>query len=76
MKKITLLFTTIFVTLTFLAQTPQAFKYQAIARDNSGNLVANQTIGFRISILQGSPTGSPVFTETHTVASNNFGLVN
>lgn len=58
------------------AQAPQAFKYQAVARDNSGNLIANQSVGFRISILQNSPTGSPVYSETHTVASNNLGLVN
>ena len=58
------------------AQAPQAFKYQAVARDNSGNLIANQSVGFRISILQNSPTGTSVYSETHTVASNNLGLVN
>lgn len=58
------------------AQAPQVFKYQAVARDNSGNLIANQSVGFRISILQNSPTGTSVYSETHTVASNNLGLVN
>ncbi len=65
----------IFATGLF-AQAPQAFKYQAVARDNSGNLIANQSVGFRISILQNSPTGTSVYSETHTVASNNLGLVN
>lgn len=72
------LFTYLFVLLAagLFAQVPQAFKYQAVARDNSGNLIANQSIGFRITILQSSPTGIPVYTETHTIASNNLGLVN
>ena len=65
-----------FFLICLSAQTPQAIKYQAVARDNSGNLVANQNIGFRISILQGSPTGPSVFSETHNVASNTYGLVN
>ncbi len=65
----------IFATGLF-AQAPQAFKYQAVARDNSGNLIANQSVGFRISILQNSPTGTSVYSETHTIASNNLGLVN
>ena len=65
----------IFATGLF-AQAPQAFKYQAVARDNSGNLIANQSVGFRISVLQNSPTGTSVYSETHTVASNNLGLVN
>ena len=75
MNKLLLL---LFICLTFLsrAQAPQAFKYQAVARDNSGNVIVNQNIGFRISILQGSPSGSAVYSETHTVASNDFGLVN
>ncbi|MFN6038412.1 MAG: tail fiber domain-containing protein [Bacteroidota bacterium] len=73
-KQIIILFS--FLTFLIQAQTPQAFKYQAVARDNSGNVMVNQNIGFRISILQGSPTGSAVYAETHTVASNDFGLVN
>ena len=76
MKKI--LFTILSCVLVLItnAQTPQAIKYQAVARDNSGNIIANQNIGFRISILQNSPTGSSVYTETHNVSSNAFGLVN
>jgi hypothetical protein len=72
------LFTFLFALLAagLFAQAPQAFKYQAVARDNSGNLIANQSIGFRISILQNSPSGTAVYTETHNVASNNLGLVN
>lgn len=59
-----------------LAQTPQAFKYQAVARDASGGILSNQNVQFRIQILQGSPVGNSVYTETHATSTNNFGLVN
>ena len=76
MKKLLTLFTALVVSTSLYAQVPQAFKYQAVARDNSGNVVSNSTIGFRISLLQGSPSGTNVYSETHTVSSNNYGLVN
>ena len=30
-----------------------------VIRNNSGQLITNQTVGMQISILQGSPTGIP-----------------
>jgi hypothetical protein len=58
------------------AQTPQAFRYQAVVRNSSGNLILNQVVGFRISILQGGPSGTLVYQELHTPTTNNYGLVN
>ena len=58
------------------AQTPNTFKYQAVVRDNAGQVVVNKTVGFRISILQTSATGAVVFSETHSAQTNAFGLVN
>ena len=58
------------------AQAPQAFKYQTIVRDNSGNILANHAVSFRISLLQGTSTGASVFTETQTATTNQFGLAN
>jgi len=55
--------TAAFLTLGALgtfAQSPQAFKYQAVARDLTGNVLANQNVSFRISILQTSATGTSV----------------
>lgn len=52
------------------------FKYQAILRDATGNVNANTTAQMDISILQGSADGTSVFTETHAITSNTFGLVN
>lgn len=70
-----------FVAFCFLlqqasAQTPQKLTYQAIIRNSSNVLVTNQQIGVQISILKGSVTGTPVYTETQNPTTNAFGLVN
>ena len=75
MKKLFTLFLFIAFTSVY-AQSPQGFNYQAVARDAGGIAIANQSIGMQISLLHGSPTGSAVYTETHTVTSNSLGLLN
>ena len=72
------LLTSIFLMLAIstLAQVPQGFNYQAVIRNSSGELITEQDVSVRISILQGSTTGSPVYTETHSVQTNTFGLIN
>lgn len=54
------------------------FNYQAAVRDASGTPVANgSNVGLRISILEGSATGTTLYQETHSVTVNNAqGLVN
>jgi hypothetical protein len=56
-----------------LAQAPQSFNYQAVARDASGNVLANKSIGLQLSILDGSATGTAVYSETFTVTTNTQG---
>jgi len=75
MKKF--IFITILVLTGFVlgAQVPQGFKYQAVARDNTGNVLANISVTFRISILQGTITGTSVYSELHSKTTNAFGLV-
>jgi hypothetical protein len=76
MKKSITLITSIIFVLTLNAQTPQSFRYQAVARDNLGNILSNQPVSFRISILSGSISGSVSYSETHIgLATNAFGLV-
>ncbi|MBN2174514.1 MAG: hypothetical protein JW731_10290 [Bacteroidales bacterium] len=58
------------------AQSPQAFKYQAVARDASGELISNQQVSFQISLLHGGPTGTVVYSETFDPVTNDQGLVN
>ncbi len=56
------------------AQVPKRINYQAVVRDANGRLVENGTIPVRITIMQGSPTGTVVYTENATVTTNSFGL--
>ncbi|WP_430931186.1 hypothetical protein [Saccharicrinis sp. 156] len=58
-----------------LAQAPEKLSYQAVARDAGNNLINNTTVGMRISILQGTVSGSAVYVETHTPTTNDNGLV-
>lgn len=57
------------------AQAPQSFTYQSVIRNNTDQLVANASIGTKISILQGTISGTVVYSETHTASTNANGLL-
>jgi hypothetical protein len=59
---------------TSFAQVPQAFHYQAVARDAAGQVLANRAISVRIGIVKGSESGSVVYSETHSVTTNDAGM--
>lgn len=63
-------------TTTAIAQPPQKFNYQGVARMANGAPISGQAIGMRISILDGSASGTPVYVETHSTTTNQFGLYN
>lgn len=56
-------------------QAPQLMNYQAIVRDADGIPKDNEQVSLEFEILQGSPTGDVVYEESHTITSNEFGLV-
>ena len=60
---------------TVVAQSPEKMNYQAVVRNSNDALITNQALGMQISILQGSTSGSSVYTETHTPTTNINGLV-
>ncbi len=77
MKKIISTLLVCFTTLVFtFAQAPSIFKYQSVVRDNSGNIISNQLVKFRITLLRGSITGTTSYIEQHTTATNQFGIAN
>ena len=65
----------IMLSMGIYAQAPESINYQAVARDATGSILSNQIVSFRISILQGSISGTIVYQETHTKTTNEFGLV-
>lgn len=56
------------------AQAPQKMSYQAVIRNGAEQLVANHSVGIRITILQGSTSGATVYMETQTPTTNSNGL--
>jgi len=75
MKFKMLLFTSLAATVGLLAQAPARFSYQSVVRNPANNLVVNGSVGLEVKIRQGSPTGSVVYQETHSLTSNSNGLV-
>jgi len=75
MKK---LFTTLFITFLALAaiaqSVPQGMKYQAVARDHQGQILADQEINLRIDLVLDGKAKDKVYTETHQVTTNELGL--
>ncbi len=60
--------------LSVFAQAPQGLNYQAVAYNASGVAVTNQLLGVRLSILDGSATGTLVYQETQNPTTDNTGL--
>jgi hypothetical protein len=57
------------------AQAPEKMSYQAVMRNGSGQLLINQSIAVKVSILQGSPAGTLVYSERLTGNTNANGLI-
>jgi hypothetical protein len=76
MKKLTLTLIAIVAMLAAVAQAPNAFNYQTAMRNAEGNIIADQSVAFQISILQGATDGTAVYVETHDATTNAHGLVN
>ena len=53
---------------------PSGIEFQAVARDFNNNAAANKNVFTKVSLLQGSPTGTNVYTETFQVITNNDGV--
>jgi uncharacterized protein (TIGR02145 family) len=75
MKNFFTLFFFSFIVFSGFSQAPQKFSYQTVVRNASNQLLVGQTIGIKISILQGSANGSAVYVETHAPQTNANGLV-
>jgi len=76
MKIWTLLFAILILAISLSGQNSGGFNYQAIVRDANQNVIVNQTVGIRISILMESASGPVVYQETFSPFSNDYGLIN
>ena len=77
MKKIIIIFAlTFFTSLYVSAQAPHGINYQAVVRNSGGNVIASTAVGMKVTIHQGSPTGTVVYSESFTPTTSAIGLVN
>ena len=80
MNNIKTLFITLFLCyfLTGYSQNvPQGINYQCVVRDNSGNILSNQSVFLRYSILDAAPpNGNVEYSEIHNPTTNQLALVN
>lgn len=74
MKKLFTLIALLSFAVAF-AQAPQQIKYQGVARDAAGNVIANGTLQVQFEIHNVSAAGPVIYTENHTgVTTNQFGI--
>jgi microcystin-dependent protein len=76
MKKILLFISGLLLLNGLSAQilSPQGYTYQAVARDNIGNTIINQSLPTKVTITSNTPGGTIQWQETHAVMSNGLGL--
>jgi hypothetical protein len=73
MKK-PLLLLLLLIVIKVQAQVPQQINYQGVARNSVGSVIANQNINLRLSIREGSASGTIIYSESRILKTNSFGL--
>jgi len=74
MKKLSLtILTYLFCISVVFSQAPESFSYQGVALDAKGVPVVSKQISLRITILQGSLSGTEVLQETHSPSTDKYG---
>ena len=58
------------------AQAPKSFSYQTVVRDNNWQVIQNQNVSVLIAIIEDVPNGAIVYEESHSVTTNEIGLIN
>ena len=77
MKKILLtLACLLFAGIAAWAQVPSLMNYQGVARNAAGSPLASTNISLRLTVHDGSATGTSVYQETQSATTNTFGLYN
>jgi trimeric autotransporter adhesin len=75
MKSLSFIIVLLFSLTTLFGQAPAGFNYQAVMRDPSGTIKVNTAAVVRIDLLQGSSSGTAVYSESFNTTTNNFGLI-
>ncbi len=74
MKKI-ILFAILLQSVLVMSQVPQGINYQATARNTSGQIMANQSVNFKFSLIQTLITNNPIYSETFNGTTDDLGHI-
>lgn len=75
MKQLQILFMMMLITVsTAFAQAPNMINYQGVARNGSGDLIANQQIRLRFKVRNLTSNGTVVYNEVRKATTNANGL--
>lgn len=68
----------LFLLLSFVAfsQAPNSIPYQAVIRNSSGVLIANQIVKLRLSLHDSIASGTIIYQETQFPNTNTMGMIN
>ncbi len=78
MRKIAFLFSVVLSLQVscLLSQTTDSFNYQAVVKDNDGDLLVNQSVDVRLSIIESVADAADLYREQHTVTTGTNGQIN
>src|SRR5208283_4675010 len=75
MKRTINLLAALLIVTSLFGQSPNAFNYQVVIRGANGDAQTKAPEDIQISLIQGSATGTVVYSETFKDTTNNYGLV-
>jgi len=75
-KFYSLLFALLMSTALLAQSPPQSFSYQTVIRDAGFNIMANQEVVLKLSIVEDDPQGAMVYQEKHVETTSAIGLIN
>lgn len=75
MRKLFYLLCILWISNNIYSQAPQAFNYQAVVRNKTGEVLKAQPLEVQIAILSDQPQGPTVYQETHTITTSDAGTI-
>ena len=71
MKRI---FVSLFLIIPLISNSQ--FNYQSLLRDSNGTLITNTTVNYKISFIYDSSSGTPIYSEVHSITAPSDGVFN
>ncbi len=67
--------TAVLLQFSLFAQAPQKFSYQAVIRGAGNQVLPNQSVSTKVSLLKGAVSGNAVYVENHSGTTNASGIL-